>query len=143
MSNEHRQILNMLADGKITSDEAEELLASLSHSHNQTGEGGEAKGTHAKGKTRPKYLRVVVDGREKGEQVNIRIPFLFLRSGMKLASILPGNLSGCVIGTLEKEGVKLDFKRFKAEDLEELVDQLAELDLNIEEGGEKIRIFCE
>lgn len=143
MSSERRQILDMLAAGKITAEEAEQLQAALDDSGRRAGEGEETKGPEANKKTRPKYLRVVVQERGEGEKINIRIPLLFLRSGMKLASILPANVCGCVVGTLEKEGVHLDLKKLKGEDLEQLLDQLSEMNLDIDEGGEKVRIFCE
>jgi hypothetical protein len=85
--NEHRrQILEMLAAGKINADEAERLLAAIENDSavpagEYSGNVGGANG--AKGavvKTRAKYLRVLVEADEsmtgmKGSTtVNIRVP---------------------------------------------------------------------
>ena len=70
MNGNRRQILEMLAAGKITADEAERLIAALESdsgaggnefSGSSTGSGGAKSGTT---KTRPRYLRVLVEADE-------------------------------------------------------------------------------
>ena len=73
MTENRRQILDMLSEGKISVEEAESLLvllkqpASVATSGSDTGEGR---------KSPPKYLRVVVeeDGESANERVNVRVP---------------------------------------------------------------------
>ncbi len=74
MSEERKKVLEMLATGKITAEEAEKLLDKLSNAATNSPAGTEPNTANAAhGATRPKYLRVVVDqpGRE---QVNMRVP---------------------------------------------------------------------
>jgi hypothetical protein len=65
MNENRRQILEMLAAGKITADEAERLIAALeSGSGAAAGAGSAAGGAGANStavKTRAKYLRVLVE----------------------------------------------------------------------------------
>jgi len=135
MSEEQRKILEMLVSGKITIDDAERLLGALS-SGQSTGETG---------KTKVKYLRVVVEpdlGDEKGERVNVRVPLKLIHAGLKLASFIPKDAQTKVNEALNEKGINLDFSQIKAEDLDELVEQLNDLTVDVE-GKEKVRVFCE
>ena len=141
MSEERRQILEMVADKKITADEAERLLSALgtqaTSSKSETGSGG---------KTPPKYLRIVVDSNEDGEgpsKVNIRVPMQLLRAGVKLAGIIPGHARVQVNTALKEHGVDLDLSQLKPENLEEIIETLSDLQVDVDESKNKVRIFCE
>jgi len=92
MSDNKKKILEMLAQGKISADDAYRLLSAL-----EGGEGRrEATGrteTAAKGKA--KYLRVTVlpdpEKERSGnyDRVNIRVPMSLVRAGIKLTSLIP------------------------------------------------------
>ena len=75
MTENRRQILEMLAAGKITADEAERLMSAVeAPSAANTGTNG---ATATAVKPRPKYLRVVMHDESKGNsptEVNVRIP---------------------------------------------------------------------
>ena len=83
-----RQVLDMLAQGKITADEAERLLSLVDQPAGAEPRGAE---TSEARKPVPKYLRVVVgDGNDpQSEHVNIRVPMGLIRAGVKLAALLP------------------------------------------------------
>ena len=88
MQEDRKRILNLLAEGKITAEEADRLLGAIAVS---PGGVGGADSPPAE-KTRINYLRIIVEplGEDgKGERVNIRIPLRLLRAGMKLTSLLP------------------------------------------------------
>ena len=90
MGEHRRQILQMLAEGKISADEAERLIAAVEE---PTSARPSDSGAPA-GKSRPKYLRVQVDSEEDSAhggptKVNVRVPMQLLRAGVKLASLLP------------------------------------------------------
>src|SRR5580765_2584305 len=77
--NEHRrQILQMLAEGKISADEAERLIAALETPSSYSTSPDSA--SISTGKPRPKYLRVLVDAEEGSSgydgptRVNVRVP---------------------------------------------------------------------
>lgn len=142
MTENRRQILDMLSEGKISVEEAESLLTLLDQSPssgpnvNDTGEGR---------KTPPKYLRVVVEegGQSGSERVNIRVPMALIRSGVKLAALIPGDATNRMNEKLRQKGIGIDVGNLKAEDLEQIVDALADMEVDVQDGKEHVRVFVE
>ena len=143
MRENRRQILDMLANGKISAEEAEKLLTAL--------ESGPAEGEAATGgKAAPRYLRVLVEADESGAgepltKVNIRVPLQLLRAGVKLANLIPPPAREQVNAAMREQGIGLDLNQLKPENLEELVDQLKDLTIDVDqpENKVKVRVFCE
>lgn len=138
MSNEKKQILEMLSSGKITVEEAENLLSAV----------GEESTTSAGGKKTMKdikFLRISVDSKDAdGDKVNIKIPIKFVKAGLKLTAFLPENAYGKVNHALKENGFPLDLRAMKEADFSELVEALAEMDIEVQDkDGEQVRIFCE
>lgn len=150
MSENRRQILEMLAGGKITAEQAERLLAAIEPAAEFQ---GQTKGdAPAAVKTRAKYLRVLVEADEemtgmKGPTtVNVRVPMQLLRAGVRLASLIPPQAQQQVDMALGKHGVPLTISQIKPENLEELVDHLEDLRVDVDgtDGNKtKVRVFCE
>ncbi len=151
MSEGRKQILEMLAAGKITADEAERLLIAV-----EPGSGGsqESGAGDAKArKTKPKYLRVLVEADEsmtglKGgpTTVNVRVPMQLLRAGVRLAGLIPQQAHGQLDQALSSHGVPLTLSQIKPENLEELIDHLEDLTVDVDgkDGNTtKVKVFCE
>jgi hypothetical protein len=153
MNENRRQILEMLAAGKITADEAERLIAALEPEPAATaGEftgniSGSGTWSDTTVKTRAKYLRVLVESTEKGgpKTVNVRVPMQLLRAGVRLASLIPAQAQDQLDATLSKHGIPLTVSQIKPENLEELIDHLEDLtvDVDAKEEKAKVRVFCE
>lgn len=160
MNENRRQILEMLAAGKITADEAERLLAALEPT--QGGAMGDFLGSVVAGKgagpggaavkTRAKYLRVLVEANEEmtGQKgmttVNVRVPMQLLRAGVRLASLIPQQAHGQLDDALSKHGVPITLSQIKPENLEEIIDHLEDLTVDVDgkDGNQtKVRVFCE
>lgn len=143
--NEHRrQILDMLAAGKITAEEAERLLAALDKS--ETPPPGPA--AEQAPKPKPKYIRVVVRSEEghnpnDPSTVNIRVPMQLLRAGVRLASLIPAQARDHINSAMRDKGVPFDIAQIKPENLEELIDQLEDLTVDVDQRNAKVRVFCE
>ncbi len=143
MSEERLKILNMLADGKITAEEANNLLSAVDESKVIKKTITKTK-TTTKTSTIPEFLYVIVEPKsEKGDKVKIKVPFKLLRAGMKLASLLPNDVQDKVSGAMEKKGLEIDFKNLDKENLDELLATLSELELDVDSENERIRIYCE
>ena len=146
MSESRRQVLEMLAQGKVNPDQAERLIAALEKDEPAN---GSAVATEVRPGTRFKYLRVLVDGVEEGGplKVNVRVPLQLLRAGVKLASLIPTQAQDSVNEALRREGIGLDLAHIKPENLEELVDSLGELTVDVVVNDRtdtmKVRVFCE
>ena len=155
MNDNRRQILEMLAAGKITADEAERLLSALeSTTEGIAGEyAGSMKGSGGTAvKTRAKYLRVLVETDEsmtglKGTTtVNVRVPMQLLRAGVRLASLIPVQAHDQLDQALSKHGVPITLSQIKPENLEEIIDHLEDLTVDVdgkEGNATKVRVFCE
>ena len=146
MTQNRRQILDMLAEGKITVDEAERLLALV-----EAPAGGGPGSTEAgePRKSPPRYLRVVVepgpDGSEEEnrERVNVRIPMAMIRAGVKLAALIPTHAMDRVNEKLQQRGMGVDLSSLKAEGLEQMLEAMAELEIDVQDGKQQVRVYLE
>lgn len=145
MNDDRRSILDMLATGRITADEAERLLSAMERPAVPP-EPAPASGYPSNG-ARPKYLRVCVDTHEDDDdgptKVNIRVPMQLLRAGVRLSSLIPPKARDEVNAAMAREGIPFDLSQLKPENLEELVDQLGDLTVDVDQEKTKVRIFCE
>jgi ParB-like chromosome segregation protein Spo0J len=99
MSAETKKVLEMLAAGKISAEDAERLLDKLSgaaaqatetgaqNSQTAAGSGAAAPG-NAPAAKRPKFLRIQVE-RPGREDVNVRVPLSVARGGRYWMAFLP------------------------------------------------------
>ena len=145
MTEERRQILEMLAAGQITADEADRLLGALQGEQSTA----TATATAAPPKTSPKFLRVMIDSKNDRKDapvhVNVRVPIALLRAGVRLASFIPTNAQERVNKELHKNGLDFDVSQIKPENLNELIDQLNDVSVDIDHKQDdvKIKIFAE
>jgi hypothetical protein len=143
MSEDRRSILEMLATGRITADEADRLLSALDARSSANGSGA----AYPANRAMPKYLRICVDTHDDDDdgptKVNIRVPMQLLRAGVRLASIIPPKARDEVNAAMRENGVPFDINQLKPENLEELVEHLGDLQVDVDEKTTKVRIFCE
>jgi hypothetical protein len=136
MNDNRRQILDMLAQGKVTAGEAERLIAALE----RTG------ATAMTDSDKVKYLRVLVDTNDPHDgptKVNVRVPMQLLRAGVRLTGVIPASAREEVNNALRKEGIAFDINNVTPQNLEELVEQLRELTVDVDNENTKVRVFCE
>jgi len=147
MNESKKRILEMLAQNKISTDEAYRLLSVL-ETEGSAAEDTPKAGTAARAK--PKYLRVcIMPGSEhehggKGDRVNVRVPMSLIRSGMKFTSLLPPEARDKVTGALREKGIDFDMRNLKPEDLDELLEALSDLEVDVAgSDGETVKVFVE
>jgi len=144
MKDSRRRILKMVSQGKITVDEAERLLAAIGEPTD-----AEARPTEVvQGrKADLRFLRVVIEPTEgpeaKQEHVNIRVPVSLLRAGMRFASFIPASAADEVNRRLIGQGIDLDVRNIKMEDLEKLVDAMRDFELDVKNPQGNVRIYFE
>jgi hypothetical protein len=157
MNENRRQILEMLAAGKITAEEADRLLAAIEPEPTAPSEfksriNGGSSFSDTSFKARSKYLRVLVEADEsmtgmKGPTtVNVRVPMQLLRAGVRLASLIPKQAHEQLDEALNRHGVPLTLSQIKPENLEELIDHLEDLTVDVDGkdgNATKVRVFCE
>ena len=147
MSENQKKILEMLAQNKISVDDAHRLLGALDAE--DKGQVGTAK-VEPGIKTKAKYLRVTVmpnanhENAENVDRVNVRVPMSLIRAGIKLTSLIPGDAMNKVNDALREKGINFDVRSIKTEDIEELIDALGDLQVDVESArGEKVKVFVE
>ena len=157
MSDDRTRILDMLAAGKISVDEAEKLLDALDARARADDAGAPAEGATAdttpgggaiKGdptplvNALPKYLYVKVDS-DNGDRVDVKVPIALVRSGLKLPSLIPDDAMGQVNDSLEESGITIDFSNLKPQDIDELVAALRETEITVDaKNGDKVRVYA-
>jgi hypothetical protein len=125
----------MLADGKVSVQEAEQLLQAVRSS---TPAGEEPR------KTEPRYFRILVnkparDGK-RAENVNIKVPMTIIRGGLRLGALLPAAMNKTI--TLDN-GTVIDLSKITYTDLEAMIKDIGELTVDVDDGDAQVRIRCE
>ena len=142
MNEDRKRVLTMLAEGKINADEAERLLEALDRRSAPVAERNAA----ATLRGAPKYLRVEVDaneGRSGPTKVNIRVPMILLRSGVRLSALMPLSAREEINAAMARKGVNFDINQLKPENLEAMITQMSELSLDVDNERAKVRIYFE
>lgn len=132
MSDERMKILNMLSDGKINTEEADKLLGALNEK--------KVNSVEVTSDGLPKYLHVVVDSEEN--KVNIKVPLALLKAGVNLASLMPQEVMGEVNTAMEDKGFNFNLSDIKKENLDEIILALNDLEIDVNDGDAKIRVYC-
>ncbi|MFI5114135.1 MAG: hypothetical protein ACHP7J_03245 [Terriglobales bacterium] len=134
MSEERKKVLEMLAKGTISTADAEKLLEKLAEPASHE---GKAEGHSSSEPSKPRFMRIVID-KPGQDQVNIRMPLAFMRTGTGLLAVLPTKINE----KLAELGV--DFSARGAMNEKEWAEAVENMNIDIEKGnGKKVRIFCE
>ena len=152
MSEETRQVLEMLSSGKVTVEEAEQLLKAVAAAGPVEEKSSQPryfqilvnKPARDGKKAEPRYFRILVNkpAREgkKAENVNIRVPMTVVRGGLRLGALVPGILGKKI--QLDN-GTELDLSKVTYTDLEAMIKDIGELTVDVDGGDAQVRIRCE
>jgi hypothetical protein len=136
MSEERKRVLEMLANGKLSVEEAERLLAAL-------GDAAAPAGAGAAAPRKGRCFRIVVRKNANGgagKNVDIRIPISLVKGGMRLGAMIPG-CGEAVTEQLKKKGIDLDVTKMDADAIESALRDLGEME--IDDGRSHVTISCE
>jgi hypothetical protein len=128
-------ILEMVAGGTISVDEADQLLGAITPACT-------AVSTHRE----PKFLRLVVEskpGTQRNRKIDIRVPLGLLRSGVEIAKSLPGDGSRPMTIALGTHTLALDLNGVEPHNLDEFIHQFQDLTTTIDKKEETLKLFCE
>jgi len=164
--NNRKKILEMLAEQKITAEEAEKLLSLMGEEPEQTSNTSKTTGEANKIRSLKdiKYLRVLVktdpnpnyvpapgevipENEDEDANVNVRVPVALIRAGMKLTSIIPPNAYNKMDASLKEKGIDFDLRNIKPENIEELIEALGEMEINVDSKNKRknttVRVYAE
>ncbi len=143
MSEDRKRILTMLAEGKISADEADTLLDALEARRENPAEPAIKGDPGPLLEALPKYLFVKVDSNE-GDNVDVKVPLALVRSGLKLTSLIPPQAMDEINRSMSEHGMSIDFNNLKPEDIDELIGALREMEITVNgKDGETVRVYCE
>jgi hypothetical protein len=144
MSDDTRRILDLLAQGKITVDEADQLLRAMSASGDAAPTAADAS---SESSATPRYVRITVHKTAKDDRrdkdVNIRVPIAIVKSGMRLGALIPGFPGDAVSARLRERGIDVDFSKLDTAALEHVLKQLGDTNIEVDSGKAQVRISCE
>ncbi len=129
----------MLSQGKVTVEEAEQLLRAIGARQEDAAPVGE--------RPSPRFLKVAVhknhpdDSRKK--DVEIRVPVSLIRAGMRLSSIIPRVAGDRVNERLRAQGIDVDLSKIDAATIDGILKDFGELTINVEGGRAQVNISCE
>ena len=140
MSHETKRVLEMVAAGKISVDEAERLLAAL-------GTGQSVSPPPAEGdRPTPRFLKMEAgstgkDGKDEG--FRLRVPLDLLRAGIKMRALIPETKREKIIEKLREKGIKVDFFEMSEDEIDALIRSLGELEMEAGDGDGSFRLYLE
>lgn len=128
---ERRKILEMVAQGKLSPDEAERLLSALKEQE-----------------TPARFLKVRVYDRNKNKlKVKVDIPISVLKVGTKIGAVFKGMIPANFKNKMANHGISLE--EFTPEMIDQILDEVAEkgkftiAEVTDEEDGESVEVFIE
>ena len=145
MSEDRKRILGLLAEGKITADEADALLDALSSSAEASASEAVAPSSDwptGPSKTgTPKFMYVKVSGGK--DTVDVKVPLALLRTGLKLTSLIPPQAMDQINQSMGEAGMSIDFNNIKPEDIDDIIESLREMEVHVNSAnGDTVRVFC-
>jgi Asp-tRNA(Asn)/Glu-tRNA(Gln) amidotransferase B subunit len=139
MSEERKRILKMLAEGKISAAEAEDLLDAMGKN---SGPGSDSAVVDRKNLKNIKYIYVKVLS-SQNDNVDVRVPLGLIRAGMRLTSLIPPQAMDRINSTMHEKGMKFDLNNLRPDDIEELIKNLADMEVNVKsKNGDTVRVYC-
>jgi hypothetical protein len=133
MSDERLQILKMLEDGKITAEEAAQLLAALKAADETEAGGGSRAQAVQPAPAKARWLRIDVQER-KGDRVHIKIPLIVVKAALRMGGHF--NIGGFDSDELSPEVMDQLEAALMAGDKGMLIDV-------VEDDGDHVKIFLE
>ena len=144
MTDESRRILELLAQGKITVDEADQLLRAVAAT-SVAGQPAADAPPDAGPKPSARWVKITIDkaGKEgrPPKQVAIRVPMSLVRGGVKLGAMFPRMEP--INRHLREQGVEVDLSKLDTAQLEAVLANLGETTIDVDEGKARVRITCE
>ena len=147
-----RRILDMLAQGKITVDEADRLIKAMSA--DPPTETATAD-TATDGGRRVRWFRINIhkpakDQAHRPKDVNIRVPITVVKGGMRLGAIIATFAGEKAAQRMKERGLDLDLStingdlsRLNGADFDTFLKSLDDMNIEIDDGKSQVRITAE
>ncbi|MDC7240773.1 MAG: hypothetical protein PQJ50_10475 [Spirochaetales bacterium] len=140
MVDDKMKILNMLAEGKISAQEAEKLLSAVDKAREPEGSGG----TDLISSLESKFLYVQVEpkGDESSERVSVKIPFALLKAGLNIMGLIPEDVQETIQNTMNEKGMSFNLKDIKPENAQSFLTALEQLSIDVDADDSTVKVYC-
>jgi hypothetical protein len=145
MSDEMRRVLSMVAEGKISVENAAEVIEALK-APPLVDEDDEFAWQPEP--IRPRFLRIRMHRPPREghleKDVNVRVPIAVVCGGLRLGMLVPG-IGDRINARLRAGGVDFDLGRVSEEQIQSMLSRLGQLTIDVSEGGQQkqLHITCE
>jgi SHOCT-like domain len=141
MGDDTRRVLELVAQGKVTVDEGEQLLSAL----NAPIVAPDAP--EGVSRPKPRWVRIAIHKKAKegkrDKDVNIRVPIAVIKGGMRLGALIPGLAGEELSAKMRDRGLDIDFSKLDAASIEAVLEEIGETNIEIESGKAHVRITTE
>jgi len=148
---ETRRVLDMLAQGKITVDEADRLLKALNAPEASASETSARAGDASSARwVRINVHKVSGDNQHQPKDVNIRVPISVVKGGMRLGAIIATFAGEKAALRMKRRGIDLDLPKINDDlskmngpEFEAFLKSLDDVNIEVDDGKSQVRITCE
>jgi len=145
-----RRILDLLAQGKMTVDEADRLLKALAAVQPEAN----TSTADSSGRPKPSWFRINIhkpaNEQRDAKDVNIRVPVSVMKGGMRLGAIIGTFAGERVARRMRERGIDLDLSaingnlsKLNGPEFEQFLKSLDDVSFEIDDGKSQVRITCE
>jgi hypothetical protein len=147
-----RRILDMLAQGKVTVDEADRLIKAVGADRPAE---AAAADTPTDGRQRPRWFRINIhkpakDETHRPKDVNIRVPIAVVKGGMRLGAIIGTFAGEKAAQRMKARGLDIDLSaingdlsRMNGPEFDAFLKTLDDMNIEIDDGKSQVRITAE
>lgn len=140
MNEDRMRILRMVAEGKLSAEDADTLLQALD------GQSQELDGSQKERTTdvRGKYLYVQVDPKEgrSSERVSVKVPLALVKAGLNISKLIPAEAQDKIQSSLHESGVPFNLNDIDAQNFEEIMEALEQMSIDVDTDESSVKIFC-
>ncbi|MGD1817367.1 MAG: SHOCT-like domain-containing protein [Pleomorphochaeta sp.] len=139
MSEERVKILEMLSQGKLSVEEAEQLLEAAQSKKSEL--------IQQKQLNEGKFLYVNVEPKEteagkKTGKVFVKVPFALIKAGFNIAGLIPKEAQEQINNGLKEQGMNFDFSDLSPENLKDIMTALEQLTVEVDNADSFIKVYC-
>jgi DUF4097 and DUF4098 domain-containing protein YvlB len=140
MSEERMRILHMLAEGKLTPDDAEKLLQALEVKPRESEVVNQNRSMDVKGK----YLFVQVDPKEgkSSERVSVKVPLALVKAGLNITKLIPAEAQDKIQSSMHDSGIPFNLGDIDPQNYEEIMEALEQMSIDVDTDESTVKVFC-
>jgi DUF4097 and DUF4098 domain-containing protein YvlB len=134
------RILHMLAEGKLTPDDAEKLLQALEVKPRESEVVNQNRSMDVKGK----YLFVQVDPKEgkSSERVSVKVPLALVKAGLNITKLIPAEAQDKIQSSMQDSGIPFNLGDIDPQNYEEIMEALEQMSIDVDTDESTVKVFC-